>query len=260
MEAWITYPNVFSLSTGASSCDSRMTLGGASENTNRHFVYFVGQSGWLKVKGGCVAAPTTQLAHVTLTTRYQTYYPDLIIYGIVPVAQHKRMAESQLFQLAASFADHHEFFQFDDELLLVNCVHQFLETMRVPEEAAYTSIATKTTLAEREARKRKNRQLERDRQRRHEERVAAKHMKAEQDVERIAIKQRTAADTLDDFVAKNCTLQSDGWICEAEFNLRAPSVHGGVKPILARQFVRCRVRINGKQKWGWKGLTWRPLP
>ena len=64
-------------------------------------------------------------------------------------------------------------------------------------------------------------------------------------------------DPIEGFMADHCTRDPDGWICEAEFNSRAPHITGGIKPMLERkQLVRVRKSVDGKQKWGWRGLRW----
>ena len=61
-----------------------------------------------------------------------------------------------------------------------------------------------------------------------------------------------------EFIAEHCVMHPDGWLPEAEFNARAPSVAGGIGPVLLRKaFVRCRVQTDGQRKWGWKGMQWR---
>lgn len=160
---------------------------------NMHFVYFVGQAGQLVVKGGCMAARDPALAHEVLTRRYATYYSDLLVYGIVPVGSHKRKAEKELFELAAQFHLHSEFFHFEDRMLLVNCVHQFLETLRVPEDAAFTSLATSSTAADREARKAERRVLEHEMADRHRQQVEAKRRKLDNMARSVAKLERGTA-------------------------------------------------------------------
>lgn len=192
--------------------------------------------------------------------------------------QHELFTEMLRYRVWAA----HEIFAFDNlthALAMLQDFSKVFHTRTAHEEDAKpphlepAPVSARLTLRElderRAARERlqeaDRRQREQEREQEQAEQEAARRAKRDRRRARQQAHAHEAQDAiahslaqLDAFMAEHCVLDSRGWISEAEFNARAPVVHGGMKQALQeRALVRKQVRIDGGRKWGWKGLRWR---